>query len=73
IGIRIGIRIGIGIGIHIGIGISIGIGILIGIGIRIDIGIGIGTSALQIVDVFGCLVTRLLYRLQMCLVPLGFA
>ncbi|GKC31716.1 hypothetical protein Tco_1039010 [Tanacetum coccineum] len=26
------------------------------------------TSALQITDVFGCLVTRLLYRLQMCLV-----
>ncbi|GKE59513.1 hypothetical protein Tco_1498698, partial [Tanacetum coccineum] len=29
------------------------------------------TSALQITNVFGCLVTRLLYRLQMCLVPLG--
>ncbi|GJT07205.1 hypothetical protein Tco_0841667 [Tanacetum coccineum] len=26
------------------------------------------TSVLQIADVFGCVVTRLLYRLQMCLV-----
>ncbi|GJY99645.1 hypothetical protein Tco_0517075 [Tanacetum coccineum] len=80
INIRIGIGIGIRIGIWhrptrllyrlqmcLVIGIGIDIGIILHVCFRCVWSLASAyTSALHIADVFGCMVTRLLYRLQMC-------